>query len=237
MKPPQPANERRRLQALHRYRILDTAPEPAFDDIALIASTLCQTPIALMALVDRERQWAKAQVGLEMVEIRREHSFCAHAILGDDLLVVEDATVDRRFAANPLVTGEPRIRFYAGAPLIDSKGNALGSLCAIDRRPRQISEQQKSSLAALARSIVAHLELRRISAELAAAFSDLKAIRSLLPICTHCKGVRNDKGYWGSVEEYIRTHGKRELTHGICPKCMKARHPKLYRELRGRGVC
>jgi GAF domain-containing protein len=236
MKAPLPANEAERLEALRNYRILDTAPETVFDDIALIASTLCDTPIALMTLVDRERQWFKARVGQENLETNRDYAFCAYTILGDDVLVVEDAAADQRFVDNPLVTSEPHIRFYVGAPLIDSKGHALGSLCAIDRQPRKINEQQKRSLAALARSIVTHLELRRVSAELASALSDLKTIRGLLPICVHCKGIRNDEGYWNSVEDYIAAHSEMDLTHGICPACLKARQPKVYAALLSKGM-
>jgi GAF domain-containing protein len=235
-KPPLPANEAERIRALRDYRILDTAPETVFDDIALIASTLCRTPIALMTLVDADRQWVKARVGLKGSETPRDQAFCAYTILGDDLLVVEDAQADRRFVDNPMVTSDPHIRFYVGAPLIDSKGHALGSICAIDRKPRQITRQQKRSLSALARAIVAHLEVRRVSAELAASLEDLKTVRGLLPICSHCKGVRDDQGYWSSVEDYLSTHGGLDLTHGICPSCMKAHHPGLYRKMRRKGL-
>ena len=235
MKPPIPNNEARRLDALLRYRILDTAAEQMFDDIALVASAICDTPIALMSLVDSERQWFKARVGLDTTDTPREQAFCAHAILGDDTLIVEDATADVRFADNPLVTSAPHIRFYAGAPLIDRDGHALGSLCVIDRKPRQLTDEQKAALAALARSVIRHIELRQASAELALAMEELKAVRALLPICSHCKSVKNDDGYWQQVEEYISSHTAADMSHGICPGCMKKHHPGLYKKLRAEG--
>src|SRR5271154_451461 len=130
--PPKPENERERLDALARYRVLDTPPEQAFDDLALLASQICGTPIALVSLVDADRQWFKARVNFAEAETAREIAFCAHAILGRDLFVVPDAAADRRFAANPMVTGEPGIRFYAGAPLLTEEGHALGTLCVMD---------------------------------------------------------------------------------------------------------
>ena len=235
MKPPIPSNEAKRLTALHHYRILDTSAETAYDDITLMASSICQTPIALMSLVDSERQWFKARVGLDTPETPRDHSFCAHTILGNELLVVEDATVDERFASSPLVTSDPHIRFYAGAPLIDRKGNALGALCVIDRKPRQMSDQQKASLKALARSIIAHLELRRVSAELVDMLADLKTVRGLLPICSYCKGIRNDEGYWNKVVDYISAHSDVDLSHSVCPACLKTHHPDAYNKLRSEG--
>ena len=143
---PLPANETKRLKALRRYQILDTSAEQAFDDFAFLASTICQTPIALMTLVDTDRQWFKARLGLDVTETPREQAFCAHTILGSEVMVVEDATRDVRFANNALVTGDPHIRFYAGAPLMDAEGNGLGSLCVIDRQPRSLSPEQTKAL-------------------------------------------------------------------------------------------
>lgn len=137
-----PPNETKRLDALIRYEILDTPAERTFDDFAFLAATICDTPMAAMSLVDASRQWFKARIGLDAPETPRENAFCAHTILGQDVMIVEDAASDKRFAENPLVTGEPRIRFYAGAPLLDGKGNALGSICVIDRQPRSITPQQ-----------------------------------------------------------------------------------------------
>ncbi len=230
-----PPNETKRLDALIRYGILDTPAEQTFDDFAFLASVICDTPIALMSLVDSSRQWFKARVGLDVSETPREHAFCAHTILGEDVMIVEDATCDARFAENPLVTGDPRIRFYAGAPLLDGKGNALGSVCVIDRKPRQLAAHQKLALQALARQIIAQLELRRTSAELADALTDIKTLQGLLPICSHCKAIRNDSGYWQGVESYVTAHTEADLTHGICPDCLKTHHPMAFESLRAAG--
>lgn len=232
---PLPTNESKRLEALRRYRILDTPPEEAFDDFAFLASTICQTPIALMTLVDTDRQWFKARLGLDETETPRDQAFCAHTILGSEVMVVEDATRDKRFANNPLVTGDPQIRFYAGAPLIDADGNGLGSLCVIDRSARPLSPEQSKALQALARQIISQLELRRTSADLAEALTDLKTLSGLLPICSHCKGVRNDAGFWQSVETYVMAHSEADFSHSICPVCLKQHHPAVYERLHAQG--
>jgi len=159
--PPKPENERERLDALARYRVLDTPPEQAFDDLALLASQICGTPIALVSLVDADRQWFKARVNFAEAETAREIAFCAHAILGRDLFVVPDAAADRRFSANPMVAGDPGIRFYAGAPLLTDEGHALGTLCVMDRKPRVLTPEQSAALRALSRRVVSELELKR----------------------------------------------------------------------------
>jgi diguanylate cyclase (GGDEF)-like protein len=168
-----PARENERLQALQDYQILDTPAEPGFDDLTLIASVICGVPISLVSLVDRDRQWFKSRRGLSVSETPRHQAFCAHTILDPErILEVTDAAADQRFADNPLVTGEPRIRFYAGAPLVNEAGHALGSLCVIDREPRTLSPEQLQALTALARQAVAQLELRATHRALKHAFEE-----------------------------------------------------------------
>lgn len=150
-----------RLDVLRQCGILDTPPEPAFDDITNLAASLCDAPMAAVTLIDSERQWLKSAVGLESGESSRETAFCAHTILEPGMTIVSDAQTDTRFADNPLVTGTPHIRFYAGAPLITSDGYALGALCIIDSAPRQLTPEQETTLRILSRQITAHLELRR----------------------------------------------------------------------------
>ena len=162
MPAPKPQGEEARLAALREYQILDTDPEQAFDDLAELASAICGTPIALITLVDSDRQWFKARVGVQQGEVGRDISFCAHAILQPDLFIIPDALQDERFAHNPLVLNEPKVRFYAGAPLFTSDGaHALGTLCVIDRVPRQLTDEQQHGLRLLARQAQAQLELRR----------------------------------------------------------------------------
>jgi len=144
-------DEAQRLKALHHYRILDTDPEQAFDDLTLLASHVCGTPIALITLVDENRQWFKSRIGVPERETARSVSFCSHAIQQPGLFIVSDASTDVRFRDNPLVQNDPHIRFYAGAPLLPREGDALGTLCVIDRRPRVLTEDQKEALAALQR--------------------------------------------------------------------------------------
>jgi two-component system, sensor histidine kinase and response regulator len=162
-----PSDEMERINALHQYDILDTEPELAFDDITLLASQICGTEIAMISLVDRDRQWFKSKVGTTTSETSRDIAFCAHGILQPEVFVVEDARADDRFAANPMVTGGQKIRFYAGAPLTTSDGHALGMLCVNSPVARSLSTEQSAGLQALSRQVVAQLELRRRTSELA----------------------------------------------------------------------
>jgi PAS domain S-box-containing protein len=164
--PPRPEDELARRAALRSFGILDTPPEQAFDDLARLAAAICGTPMAAVSLIDDERQWLKSAIGFEGRESPRELAFCAHAIAGDrPLMVVPDTLRDRRFADHPGVTGEPRLRFYAGAVVRESHGHALGTICVMDRRPREITPQQEDALEALARQAMALLDLRRQTAQ------------------------------------------------------------------------
>src|SRR5437868_3590077 len=238
----QPANEKERLKTLRGYEILDTEPEAGFDDLTLLASYICQTPIALISLFVVDRQWFKSKVGLSLSETSRDIAFCASAILQSDVFVVPDATQDERFAENPLVISEPKIRFYAGAPLM-ADGHALGTLCVIDRVPRELSPEQLEALKALSRQVQSQLELRRnlmrLEISLAArdraesekerAFQALKAalanihtLEGLLPICLSCKKIQDQRGQWQPFEYYVRAHSEAKVMHKICPDCSKA---------------
>jgi GAF domain-containing protein len=242
MIPAKPANEQQRLATLRGYEILDTEPESAFDDLTLLASYVCQTPVALISLIDADRQWFKSKVGVSVSETSRDIAFCASAILQPDVFIVPDASQDERFAENPLVVSEPKIRFYAGATLA-THGHALGTLCVVDRVPRELSSEQLEALRALSRQVLAQLELRRnlkrleqsLAArdraeaekevalrELKAALANIHTLEGLLPICLSCKKIQDSKGNWQPFEYYLRAHSEAKVSHKICPDCSKA---------------
>jgi two-component system NtrC family sensor kinase len=156
-----PTGEAARLAALDRYALLDTEPEQSFDDIVILAAHICRTPMALLSLVDDRRQWFKSRFGVQVQETPREMSICAYAIQQNKLFVVPDTTKDDRFKDNPLVVAEPKIRFYAGAPLVNEDGFALGTVCVVDREPRELDEEQKDALQSLARLALGQMELRQ----------------------------------------------------------------------------
>jgi anti-sigma regulatory factor (Ser/Thr protein kinase) len=201
-------NEKNRLQALRRYKILDTDPEKAFDDLTILASHICQTPVALISLIDSDRQWFKSKHGVNVSETPREVSFCAVAIQQPDLFVVPDASKDPRFSSNPFVVSDPKIRFYAGAPFSSSDGHPLGTLCVVDVVPRALTPSQEAALLALSRQVQAQFELRknlielrtalderdraeaerdRTIVELQHALGHVKRLSGLLPACSACK--------------------------------------------------
>ena len=157
---PIPDDEGTRLEALRRYHILDTPPEPAFDRVTVLAAKLFDVPTALIVMVDEHRQWFKSRHGLAVEQTPRSVAFCSHSILHDEVFVVEDSHVDDRFCANPLVTGEPKVRFYAGAPLKTPSGALIGTLALLDRRPRTFDTRARELLEQLARIVIDELELR-----------------------------------------------------------------------------
>ena len=224
MKAPLPQDEPDRLEALRAYSILDTLDEQAFNDIALLAGSICETPIALISLVDEQRQWFKARVGLQARETPRDFAFCAHAILdAQNVLVVKDARADPRFEDNPLVTGDPNIRFYAGAPLLTPTGKALGTVCVVDRTPRDLPPEKIEALRALSRMVVAQLELRRVVSELQRSEEQLELALSASKLALFDWDVKSGEialsaewsGIVGGPPQAIRTTARalQTLTH------------------------
>lgn len=193
MRAPLPKDESARLEALHRYRILDTDHEEVFDNIVRLASNICLTPVSLVTFVDEHRQWFKARVGFSPRETSRDVSFCAHAILQPGPLVVRDAFDDERFKDNPLVLSSPYIRFYAGAPLTSTEGFNLGTLCVLDSVPRELRPDQLEALQMLGGQLMALLDMRRA--------------------LSYMEGALNEKRK--KVEELeARLSMQREATHG-----------------------
>ena len=231
MKAPLPHDESDRIRALAEFMILDTESETVFDDLVAIAAAVCEVPISLISLVDPDRQWFKATVGLAVSETSRDDAFCAHPILGDSTMIVPDTLNDPRFDRNPLVIGDPNIRFYAGSPLITPEGYKLGSLCVIDRRPRELTADQVLILDRLARQVSALLQWRRAMAHLATALGRVRTLEGLIPICASCKSVRSDAGYWERVETFITAHTSAQLTHGLCPPCAELAFPGVMAEI------
>ncbi len=179
--PDTPTNEFDRLQSLNEHELLDTLPEHIYDDITRIATEITGTPISSITLVDKHRHWFKSRQGVDDLEHPRKFSFSAHAIIDpDEAFIVQDARYDERFFDNPLTTGKLHVVFYAGVPIKDSKGNALGTLCVIDSRPRELSDQQLEGLKALTNLVKAHFELRKTKMDFEKAQDDLKIVQSLV---------------------------------------------------------
>jgi GAF domain-containing protein len=217
-----PENEKKRLKVLWQYDVLDTVPEVVFDDLTELAACICEAPIALISLVDEKRQWFKSKFGTSVNETTRDVSFCSHAIQQSDLFIVPDAIQDQRFANNPLVRSDPKIRFYAGAPLITADGFALGTLCIIDKVPRELRPEQKQALRLLARHVISQLELRRrtreasessdksdhAQAELARVKAELAQARRELTAGANAKATTPGKQHKGS-DRSARGHARK----------------------------
>ncbi len=196
-----------RLEALDAYNIIDTEPEPEFDDIVLVASTLCGTPVALISLVEKDRQWFKARVGFEAGDTPIEQSICAHALGSSDVLVIPDLQLDPRTQTSTLVTGDPHIRFYAGAPLVTPDEVVIGTLCVMDiePRPQGLEEGQKAALQALARQVVTLLEMRRISQRKDDLFRRQKSISANIRSSVNANLAAQEAGRVGTFEIDIET--------------------------------
>ena len=223
------AHEAERLQALDRYSILDTAAERAFDDLVRLAALICETPISLVTLVDADRQWFKAKVGIDIDETSRQDSFCTHAIQGTGLFMVPDAQLDERFVDNRFVTGDSNIRFYAGMPLRTEDGHALGTLCVIDRVPRTLSDAQCRELEALARLAIGQLELRRQTNELTRSEQSLRISEERLSLAAEATA----DGIWDwnlvSGQTYLSPRCQQFITVGLRspPGTTSGRHASI----------
>jgi signal transduction histidine kinase/ActR/RegA family two-component response regulator len=204
-----PANDAERVAQLRALGVLDTPPEPDYDELTRLAALVCQVPVALISLVDSDRQWFKSRLGLASTETSRDISFCAHAINEPrrEFFVVPDAHLDPRFADNPSVLGEPHIRFYAGTPLITHDGWALGTLCVIDRRPRELTPDQLSALSALRRHVINALELRRLVDNQNRIITDLEETRRSLDTARRVaeEATRAKTEFLATMSHEIRT--------------------------------
>lgn len=212
MKFPVPINEEARLAALHDHKILDTLTESEYDDMTLLAAQICKTPISLISLVDDSRLWFKSRVGLDLEEMPREAAFCSYAVVNpNETMVVTDTLEDDRFSGHPAVTNDPGIRFYAGAPLITNENLALGTLCVMDRVPRELTRQQLDALQALARQLSLRLELRRTTRQLQKVNEELKN----LTLTDDLTGLYNRRGFFLHAERQLRVFRSRPSENSL----------------------
>ncbi|MBD2604248.1 PAS domain S-box protein [Scytonema hofmannii FACHB-248] len=224
-------NEARRLEALRQYQILDTPPEQVFDDLAFLAAQICGTAIAVINLIDSKRHWFKAKIGLDVQQMPRDIGFCPFCIEEEDALVIPDTLADKRYASASVVTSEPYVRFYAGIPLITPSGEAIGTLCVVDQKPRQINDEQLEGLKAISRLIIRQLEIRRNLTELASIKTDYKQAKEELrqSECTLRSFFDSAPMMMGTVElryddiRHISDNAASAKFFGFTPKGMKNR--------------
>ncbi|MCV3213263.1 PAS domain S-box protein [Plectonema radiosum NIES-515] len=224
-------NEARRLEALRQYQILDTPPEEVFDDLAFLAAQICGTAIAAINLIDSNRHWFKAKIGLDVQQMPRDMGFCPFCIEKYDALVIPDTLADERYACNPVVTSEPYVRFYAGVPLITPGGEAIGTVCIVDQKPREINDEQLEALKAISRLIIRQLEIRRNLIELASIKTDYKQAKEALhqSECTLRSFFDSAPMMMGTVElryddiRHIYDNAASAKFFGVTPEAMKNR--------------
>jgi GAF domain-containing protein len=222
------------VHTLHEYAMLDSDPEPRFDAITKILSLALELPVVLISLVHADREWVKVAYGVEPDAVLGELAslgFGAEVIGSADLLVVEDAAADPRFAAHPLVTGPQQLRFFVGAPLEIQGGHRIGSLCALGPTPRTLAPREAELVRMLALQVVEMLALRRTEAELEGARQRIRTLATLIPICSHCRKVRDDENHWSTLERLVQAKTGSRFTHGICPECVREHYPDAADEL------
>lgn len=209
---PIPANEQLRLTALHEYQLIDTPPEEDFDRLIALAARLFDVPIVLVSLVDRDRQFFKARIGLDVCETSRDVSFCAHAIIQDDILLIPDAVKDPRFASNPLVLGPPFIRFYAGKPLVAPGGERLGTVCLIDTKPRHtFGAEDRKNLSDLAALVMDRMEVRRLEHVRSVSQARFENIAATSPDAIICSNAEGEVTFWNRSAERLFGYSAAEI--------------------------